>query len=68
MEKPQSSPEPMAVNGREAARQLSISRRKLHDLTFPNGPIRSFRVGSEHRYLLTELRRYAQEEMEAQGA
>ena len=47
---------------REAAEALSISDRKLWDLTEPRGPIRCVRVGRAVRYHPPDLERWIDEE------
>ena len=42
----------------EAARSLGISPRKLHDMTFPRGPIRCARAGRVRLYPIPELQRF----------
>jgi hypothetical protein len=52
------SPAPLAVSLREAAKLLSISERSLWTLTAPRGPIPCCRIGRSVRYSVDALRRY----------
>jgi excisionase family DNA binding protein len=51
--------DPILMNTREAARALSISERKLWDLTAPRGPIPSLKFGRSVRYRPEDLREWA---------
>lgn len=53
--------DPILMNTREAARALSISERKLWDLTAPRGPIPSVKLGRSVRYRPEDLRDWAAE-------
>ncbi|MCA9136901.1 MAG: helix-turn-helix domain-containing protein [Planctomycetales bacterium] len=55
--------EPLAVGIAKAAELLSVSRRKMHDLTQPRGPIRAVRIGRDRRYPIDELRRFLRDGM-----
>lgn len=46
----------------EAAERLSISERKLWDLTAPRGPIPSVRIGRSVRYYLADLTAWIESE------
>ena len=60
------STERLAVTTAEAAELLSVSSKKLRQMTFPKGPIRAICIGREHRYPLTELQRYLREGLQQQ--
>lgn len=55
--------EPILLNRRQTANALAISVRKLQDLTAPKGPIRSVKIGREHRYPREELARWLDSEL-----
>lgn len=48
----------LLVNGPEACRLLSVSRKTLYGLTAPRGPIRAATIGNRPMYPLDELRRF----------
>lgn len=52
----------IAVDMREAARLLSISERKLHDLV-KQGKIRRCKVGVKNLFPVLELHRFSQENL-----
>jgi hypothetical protein len=54
---------PLSVSTHQAAQLLSISPRKLFDLTAPRGPIRVVKVGRSNRYAVEELQRFLREHM-----
>lgn len=55
---PDTTPAPLAVPARDAARMLSISERALWSLTAPRGPIPCVRLGRSVRYSVAALQRY----------
>ncbi|QDV66158.1 helix-turn-helix domain-containing protein [Crateriforma conspicua] len=58
---------PFAVDRKEAARLICVSVRMLQELTHPNGPIRSKRVGAKHVYPIAELQRFLDVSTETAG-
>ncbi|MCB9840974.1 MAG: helix-turn-helix domain-containing protein [Phycisphaeraceae bacterium] len=69
---PEPSPRPfrLALRPDDAAEALGISRRKLQDLTQPNGPIPFLRVGTAVLYRVVDLDRFladGRDEAEAAG-
>jgi len=53
---------PLALRPRDAAEALSISERKLWDLTAPRGSIRCARLGTAVVYPVEELKRWLAEQ------
>lgn len=56
--------EPIAVTPEEAARLLSISKRKLGSLV-SSGEIESFKVGRARRVVVRSIREYIERQMAA---
>jgi excisionase family DNA binding protein len=53
---PDSTPSPLLLTSRDAARSLAVSERTLWGLTYPRGPIRAVRFGRAVRYSADTLR------------
>lgn len=62
----QEQSQPLAVDEREAARLLGISQRTLWGLA-DAGKVRAVKIGTRKLYPVSELQRYLQAQLDAQG-